>query len=67
MEALANTRADTMINARKRHFEDLLLKKNWYMNKEITEDQQREANNKKRYDNFSTIQQRRFENTNVNK
>ena len=30
MEELANKRADNMIDARKRHFEDLLVKKNHY-------------------------------------
>lgn len=31
LESLANKRADNMIEARKRHFEDLLLKKNHYL------------------------------------
>ena len=35
MERLANERASNMIDARKRHFEDLLLKKNYYLNLQI--------------------------------
>ena len=35
MEEMANKRAESMIDARKRHFEDLLIKKNHYYNMAI--------------------------------
>ena len=42
MEELANKKADSMIDARKRHFEDMLIKKNHYYNVAIAEEKQRQ-------------------------
>lgn len=61
MEELANKRADNMIEARKRHFEDLLLKKNFYAQKQEMEDKQREVNLKRRKETYNMIQQRKIE------
>ena len=59
METLANERAEKMIEARKRHFEDMLLKKNHYYNVMMAEDRQRENNLKRRADNQMAIYERR--------
>ena len=56
MEEQANKRADSMMNARKRHFEELMLKKNWYLNREQVESQQREANLRRNAERSFTIQ-----------
>jgi len=56
MEEQANKRADSMMNARKRHFEELMLKKNWYLNREQVESQQREANLRSKAERSFTIQ-----------
>ncbi len=55
MEATANKRADNMIMARKRHFEDLMIKKNHHLNMSIQEDKQREINNERRAKTKSMI------------
>ena len=44
MEQKAHQRADKMIDARKRHFSDLLMKKNHYYNLAMAEDKQRDIN-----------------------
>ena len=44
-----------MIEARKRHFEDLLLKKNHYLNVQLAEDKQREMNQRKRLENKTNL------------
>ena len=51
MEDMANKRAEKMIDARKRHFEDLLLKKNYYLNMQLAENKQREVNLKRKAEN----------------
>ena len=56
---MANERAEKMIGARKRHFEDMLLKKNHYYNVMIAEERQRETNAKRRVENMSAIYERR--------
>lgn len=44
MEQLANKRAENMIEARKRHYTDLLQKKNFLLNKQLDENRQRQLN-----------------------
>lgn len=60
MEEAANKRAESMIDARKRHFEDLLVKKNHYMNMHYEENKQREINLKRRLETKSMIHQSRI-------
>jgi len=61
MEQLANKRADNMIDSRKRHFEDMLMKKNHYFNVSMQEEKQRELNEKRRSDRKNMIRLRRIE------
>ena len=55
MEELANKRTDNMLEARKRHFEDLLLKKNHYLNMQLAEDKQRDANQRRRLESKTAL------------
>jgi len=61
MEETANKRADSMIDARKRHFEDLLVKKNHYYNVAIQEEKQRMQNQRNRLERKSAIKLGRIE------
>mmetsp|Transcript_24806 Transcript_24806/g.30998 ORF Transcript_24806/g.30998 Transcript_24806/m.30998 type:complete len:186 (-) Transcript_24806:718-1275(-) len=61
MEETANKRADSMIDARKRHFEDLLVKKNYYYNMAIQEEKQRMQNQRNRLERKSAIKLGRIE------
>ena len=56
MEQLANHKIDSQMQARSRHFEDLVLKKNYYINLQIGENMQREKNLQQRSLSRSTIQ-----------
>ena len=48
MSELAQDRADKMIIARNRHFQDLIDKKNYYAQKKLTEESNREKFAKRR-------------------
>ena len=61
MEQLANKRAENMIDSRKRHFEDMLMKKNHYFNVSMQEEKQRELNDKRRNERKNMIRLRRIE------
>ena len=61
MEELANKKADSMIDARKRHFEDMLIKKNHYYNVAIAEEKQRQQNQRERLERKTAIKLRRIE------
>ena len=61
MEELANKKADSMIDARKRHFEDMLIKKNHYYNVAIAEEKQRQQNQRERLARKTAIKLRRIE------
>lgn len=59
MENLANQRLSSQMEARNRHFEDMVLKKNFYINLQINENMQREKNLQNRAETRSTIHLRR--------
>jgi len=61
MEQVANKRAESMIGARKRHFDDMIAKKNHFETVAIQEEQQRDLNDKKRHLCKSMIRLRRIE------
>ena len=67
MEQKAHQRADKMIDARKRHFSDLLMKKNHYYNLAIAEDKQRDKNEQQSLDRKNMIKLRRIEAMNNNR
>ena len=67
MEQLANQRIDSQMQARSRHFEDMVLKKNYYINMQINENMQREKNLARRAHSRTTIQQRRLEAMSANR
>ena len=56
MEQLANQKIESQMQARSRHFEDMVLKKNYYINMQINENMQREKNLARRAISRSTIQ-----------
>ena len=55
MEASANIKAEKMIENRRRHYEDMLLKKNHSLQVQLIENMQREENQIKRDKTKSTI------------
>jgi len=61
LEEKATKKAQNMIEARKRHFEDMLMKKNHYLNLQLQESKQRQLNERKRQEAKNTIHQRRVE------
>jgi len=55
MEELAHKKADNMIENRQRHFEDMLMKKNYYLNLQLQENKQRLLNEQMRKESKNKI------------